>query len=210
MVDLYCKALSLENKMWVEGYYVKLLTEKNEKIEETHIVLKNLDKSWEIDPETICLFTGKYDCTLWEELSLEEQTMFLGEWNTEHNRHNEFYDWRGKRIFDNDILLTAGSLMHIFLDKESFALKVNEYSLHLYDSLTEEEKMIIRECGFESFKTTIDTEDIVYFALCNTFSGVLSGICRVVGNYLHTPELLTKEFYENNTDYIEKFRFDIK
>lgn len=57
-----------------------------------------------IIPETICEFTGLYDNTKWEELSKEEQNIFLSKWNYEKDRKNIKYDWIAKPIFERDII----------------------------------------------------------------------------------------------------------
>lgn len=54
-------------------------------------------------PETIGRFTGFYDNTKWEDLSRDEMSEFL------HNKksdgtYNNRDDWKGRMIFENDIL----------------------------------------------------------------------------------------------------------
>lgn len=49
-----------------------------------------------VDPNTVCLFTGAYDCTAWEQLTPEEQNEWL--------RFIPAEEWRGKPIFDGDII----------------------------------------------------------------------------------------------------------
>lgn len=63
-----------------------------------------IDGLCEVDSNTISEFTGLYDCTTWEELTEEEQEQFLLEWNCKENRNNTEDDWKGRKIFENDIV----------------------------------------------------------------------------------------------------------
>lgn len=54
-----------------------------------------------VDPDTICGFTGFYDNTEWGELTPEEQAVFL--YPEDGSRHRK-EEWRGKKIFENDIV----------------------------------------------------------------------------------------------------------
>lgn len=57
-----------------------------------------------IDPDTVCKFTGIYDCTEWSQLSYLEQIEFLDSWNWQEKRKNNAEDWKGRMIWDNDIV----------------------------------------------------------------------------------------------------------
>jgi hypothetical protein len=50
-----------------------------------------------IDVRTLTQFTGLYDSTTWEELTEEERR----EWTIRHNLPSE---WKGKKIFEGDIV----------------------------------------------------------------------------------------------------------
>ena len=58
----------------------------------------NILDDYEVIPESVGQFTGEYDCTSWDELTLKEKKIWLSDKdNTERN-------WRGKRIYEGDIL----------------------------------------------------------------------------------------------------------
>lgn len=59
---------------------------------------------FEVDPGTICQYTGFTDNTKWEALSEDEKQEFLSEWNCKENRKNTKEDWDGRKIFENDII----------------------------------------------------------------------------------------------------------
>lgn len=51
---------------------------------------------YQIDPNTLCLFTGIYDRTPWERLASGEQAEWLKYFSAD--------EWKGKPIFDGDIV----------------------------------------------------------------------------------------------------------
>ena len=53
--------------------------------------------------DTVCQFTGMYDCTKWEELTEEDRQRFLSEYKYGENCKNTKEDWKGRKIFENDI-----------------------------------------------------------------------------------------------------------
>ena len=55
----------------------------------------------EVIPETVGQFTGLYDATPWEELTTDEQAMFL---YPENGGKRSKEDWKGKPIFEGDIM----------------------------------------------------------------------------------------------------------
>jgi len=61
----------------------------------------------EVDPETICQYTGLYDSTRWKQITEEEKKEFLSKWNRKENRYNKKKDWKGKKIWENDIVETV-------------------------------------------------------------------------------------------------------
>lgn len=63
------------------------------------------NKNWfQIDPETLCQYTGLNDNTKWEQLSDDEKKEFLSKRNYKERRMNRKEDWNGKRIWENDIV----------------------------------------------------------------------------------------------------------
>lgn len=103
-----------EENWWVEGYYAKFGIGDNIK----HFIVQNcailklfvreednmVFNDVEIDPETLCQYTGVNDGIKWEQLSDTERGKFLTEWNTEKDRQNRKEDWSGRRIWENDIV----------------------------------------------------------------------------------------------------------
>jgi len=57
-----------------------------------------------IIPETLCQYTGLHDNTKWEELTKDEQNIFLKSINPETDRKNTKEDWKGREIYEGDIL----------------------------------------------------------------------------------------------------------
>lgn len=55
-------------------------------------------------PDSICQYTGLCDSTKWEELSEEEKKRFLSERNFKTGRKNTAEDWRGREIYEGDIM----------------------------------------------------------------------------------------------------------
>lgn len=59
---------------------------------------------YEVNPETVCQYTGLNDSTTWDELSENEKEKFLSEWNDKENRQNIKEDWNGRKIFEGNII----------------------------------------------------------------------------------------------------------
>lgn len=94
------KGRRMTNGQWVTG---SLLSYQDGAVficveEKPHILNK-----YKVDPETVCEWTGLYDGTKWEELSLEEQKKFLPYTSKE---------WQGKPIFEGDILAYSCGEVH--------------------------------------------------------------------------------------------------
>lgn len=106
MSDRYLyKAKRVDNKEWIKGYLYRISESLN-----PFIMLVNRNaESHEVDPSTICQYTGLHDCTKWGQLSKMEQDKFLSEWNIKENRKNQKEDWNGKKISENDIVKSANS-----------------------------------------------------------------------------------------------------
>lgn len=73
----------------------------------------------EVDPETVGLFTGLYDSTKWEELLEEEKVHFYYENYSEDGETIKYPNvesikrlWKGKRIFEGDIVKVERDLWH--------------------------------------------------------------------------------------------------
>lgn len=97
------------NNVWVEGdlirsggkYYIHPIGNKVDvKGELGKIIIMH-----EVRPETICQKTGMHDATKWEQLSESEQLRFLFISNSEKDRKNRKEDWKGREIWENDILV---------------------------------------------------------------------------------------------------------
>lgn len=97
MRDILFKAKGQTSEKWYEG----LLTRLDKDV--CHIKGKHYEE-WICDPSTICQYTGLHDGTKWEELSEKEQRQFLSEWNYEKGRKNQKEDWKGKKIWENDVV----------------------------------------------------------------------------------------------------------
>ncbi|MDE6021512.1 MAG: hypothetical protein K2H01_11030 [Ruminococcus sp.] len=124
------KAVDKETKQWIEGDLVRRTYHHPDGRKETDYFILSFDV-WlddkgvpisqsgcecKVIPETICHFSGLYDGTLWEELSLTEQENFLCGGNTSS-------DWQGKPIFTNDIVMNGMEKLICVRRKTDFILK---------------------------------------------------------------------------------------
>lgn len=103
MREILFRGKRTDNGEWVYGFYVRLgdnlhyiLTGK---LDITKIIPQFVH--YEVIPETVGQFTGLYDSTKWEELSIDEQALFLYPENGD-KRSKE--DWKGRRIFEGNIV----------------------------------------------------------------------------------------------------------
>lgn len=108
---------SLDNGEWVYGWYCKAPTGRWPL---RHSIIPNIEaekgsfRFVEVDPETVGEFTGLYDSTTWAELTEAEKEAFYLTVYTEDGI-NVKYDkvesvkslWKGKPIFEGDIVLDA-------------------------------------------------------------------------------------------------------
>ncbi len=97
MKGLFC-GKRLDNGKWVYGYYVHQHGSHE-------IYLPGMDDNgfdrYHVDPDTVRPFTGVYDCTKWEELTTEEQALFLYPLDGWQRSKDE---WKGRPIFCGDIV----------------------------------------------------------------------------------------------------------
>lgn len=97
MEGLFC-GKRLDNGAWVYGCYVRQYG--------GHMIyLAGADDDgfeyYHVDPMTVRPFTGLFDCTKWEELTIEEQALFL---YTIDGVQRTREDWKGRPIFQGDIV----------------------------------------------------------------------------------------------------------
>lgn len=155
---------------WVEGYYLNI-AKINHFICTGKIKLDGAVKGiiapemYEIDPDTLCQYTGLNDNTKWEELTESEKELFLSNWNYQEDRKNKVEDWNGKKIWEHDIL-----------------------KAHLDESYPEDItyiKILWNECRFctnENYSMDIETLE--------KWDAELFQVC---GNIFDNPELLEVE-----------------
>lgn len=117
--EILFKGMKKSDKGWIEGYYAEL----GKGDDREHYIIQNnslaglfekeeYNKTFSdhpVIPETVGQYTGLNDDTTWEELSESEKARFLCEWNREEERRNKKEDWKGRRIFENDIVKTIYS-----------------------------------------------------------------------------------------------------
>lgn len=97
---VYGEAIEIKGKMYIAVKYVD-----SEQITDFEMAQYIIQKTFvEIDPETLCQYTGLNDNTKWEQLSDEEKKKFLSEWNYKVRRMNREEDWEGRWIWENDII----------------------------------------------------------------------------------------------------------
>ena len=96
-----------KEEWWVEGSYHHQIYYYGYPCDDHYIIDRTENRYgeyWEIDPETLCQYTGLNDATRWEQLTDEEQKVFLSKRNYKEDRKNRKEDWNGKRIWENDML----------------------------------------------------------------------------------------------------------
>lgn len=121
----------------------------------------------EVDPETVGQFTGLFDNTKWDQLSEKEKNDFLSKTNELTNTKNTKDDWKGREIFEGDVLFGREEG-----DDETTAW-TNFYYVIFYD-----EKL----CSFMA-KDKDDTYwDIVICEINEQY--------KVIGNIFDNPEYL--------------------
>ena len=105
--EILFKAKRKDNGEWVEGQYAYInnpLTENGEP--RKHLICNGTNIfNYEIDQDTLCQYTGLNDNTKWEDLTESEKELFLSNWNYQEDRKNKVEDWKGKKIWENDILI---------------------------------------------------------------------------------------------------------
>lgn len=104
MREILFKGKQVDGGKWVTGYYcpccfgyfpcLPAIIDKNE-------VDSGCWRPQEVDPKTVRQFTGLYDNTKWEELTVEEQAEFL---YPENGGKHSKEEWKGKPIFEGDII----------------------------------------------------------------------------------------------------------
>lgn len=88
-----------KKEWWVEGDVQHTISKNIVLIVEAHC-----DKVYLCDSSTLCQYTGLTDKTQWEKLSKSEQEKFLSSWNYTEDRQNKIKDWKGKKIWEGDIV----------------------------------------------------------------------------------------------------------
>lgn len=80
--------------------------------------------------ETVCQYTGLTDNTQWEELSEEEKEKFLSERNHVKDGKNTKEDWKGRKIFEGDIVKAEFSFNDFARDRVEHKEHIYEISYH--------------------------------------------------------------------------------
>jgi len=70
----------------------------------------------QVDGNTICQFTGLYDATKWQELTDDQRD----KWTLDGNMPSE---WRGWKLFSDDLISYEGGQMRIYMVAGGFAIK---------------------------------------------------------------------------------------
>lgn len=107
------KAKRKDNGEWVEGYLFEfqpcqyMICDKKEYERPSTLPVLYFFRycSYEINPDTLCQYTGLNDNTKWEDLTESEKELFLSNWNYQEDRKNKVEDWNGRKIWENDILI---------------------------------------------------------------------------------------------------------
>lgn len=98
MREILFRGKRIDGGEWIEGYYLRdVLTMPDEL---THFIATPWGFSvrmFEVYPHTVGQFTGLYDSTKWEDLSEAERAAFVRDGNLPS-------EWKGKKIFEGDIV----------------------------------------------------------------------------------------------------------
>lgn len=158
-----------DNGKRVEGYYLYRGEECSKIGTDIHYIITHdlCGFSWhEVIPETVGQFTGLYDNTKWEELTTDEQALFL---YPELGGKRSKEDWKGRRVFEGDVFgWNDGEI-----DEATGEAYQDEISIVCFD----ETKM----------KFVIKNQ---YGACANLYQALLDSNLRYVGNIYDNPELL--------------------
>lgn len=119
--EILFKAKRKDNGEWVKGQYAYInnpLTENGEP--RKHLICNGTNIfNYEIDQDTLCQYTGLNDNTKWEDLTESEKELFLSNWNYQEDRKNKVEDWKGKRIWENDIVRDkTGDIFRIYWSEQ--------------------------------------------------------------------------------------------
>lgn len=131
-------------------------------------------------------YTGLHDNTPWEELSENGKEKFLSDWNYSKDRQNKKEDWKGKEIYEGDII----SFTHnkYIRDEENGLLggagKIEEYTRNYAV------EFVNTYCTYGLRARNKSIHFMLSQATINTRNA------RVIGNIYDNPELL-KEGTEN-------------
>lgn len=126
--------------------------------------------AFEVDPSTICQYTGLHDKTKWEELSEKEQQQFLSEWNYEKDRKNQKEDWKGNKIWENDIV---------------------KFDVYKYEKLVSSTISEIKWCK-ELCSLSVVVNDLGTRGTLGHFNDFNKTV-EVIGNIFDNPELMEGE-----------------
>lgn len=119
MREILFKGKRKDNGDFVEGYFGVFkgipqifvpFTAEQERQNEGHIYSAVGGLWYEVILETVGQFTGLYDNTKWEELTVEEQAEFL--YPKDGGKHSK-EEWKGKPIFDGDILKFTDRFVYV-------------------------------------------------------------------------------------------------
>lgn len=118
-----------------------------------------------VDPKTITEWTGLYDHTSFDDLPKEEQNQWL--------ILNSKSDWKGRRIFEGDILyVTDPVAQYVFIIRYGFCGRDNGY------------------IGFHVTPATAHTKEMFHFGLRDDLMHYLNEChCIVIGNVFDNPEM---------------------
>ncbi len=104
MREILFRGKTKNTNEWVYGDLVRLKDGNKE--------IPHIYGFGEVIPETIGQFTGLYDNTKWEELTTEEQALFL--YPLLGGKHSKD-EWKGKPIYENDLVKSDDGCVFIVI-----------------------------------------------------------------------------------------------
>ena len=190
MREIIFKGKRKDNNEWIEGHLL-WYEDGRARITPRHIeifcliddvsVIQHI--AYEVDPDTVGQFTGLYDSTKWEDLTIGEQAYFL---YPESGEKRSKEDWKGRKIFEGDIFKFPDEIFESYYT--SCGTEYNSWEAENYGVVGFCEdlgRFDFVEYKFNENAVEADLHENHAIEFCDFVSGL-----EIVGNIHDNPELL--------------------
>lgn len=157
-----------KEEWWVEGSYHNQIYYYGYPCDDHYIIDRTENRYgeyWEIDPETLCQYTGLNDATRWEQLTDEEQKVFLSKRNYKEDRKNRKEDWNGKRIWENDIVVCrqyiGGNFVDYYIERGFVEMNHGAFGLHRKQGYYRPFKDWLEDYEYEVLGNVFDNSELL-------------------------------------------------